>query len=87
MRFWQSTHQKQALSFAKIRQRQYKEKKSKNPYDHLRATEPLAVVACMIRLGFCLDLTEPENVEYLGEVFASYSEGIIESPNDRHSQQ
>ena len=77
--FWEYAP-KQALSFAKIRQRQYKEKKSKNPYDHLRATEPLAVVACMIRLGFCLDLTEPENVEYLGEVFASYKR-VMESAN------
>ena len=63
---------KQALSFAKIRQRQNQQKKNKTPYECRRATEPLAVVACMIRLGFCVDLTEPENVEYLGEVFAAY---------------
>ena len=30
----------------------------------------------MIRLGFCLDLTEPENVEYLGEIFKSYKESM-----------
>ncbi len=26
----------------------------------------------MIRLGYCLDLTEPENVNYLAEVYESY---------------
>jgi hypothetical protein len=75
--FWEYAP-KQALAFARTRQRQYKQKQS--PYDHRRATEPLAVVACMIRLGFCLDLTEPENVEYLGEVFASYKKSM-ESAN------
>ena len=67
---------KQALTFAMRRQRQYKRKKKKTEEDRRRATEPLAVIACMIRLGFCLDLTEPENVEYLGEIFKSYSESM-----------
>jgi hypothetical protein len=71
--FWEYAP-KQALNFAKIRQRQYKNKQNKTPEDERRASEPLAVVACMIRLGFCLDLTEPENVEYLGEIFESYKE-------------
>jgi hypothetical protein len=67
---------KQALNFAKIRQRQYKKKRNKTPKDERRASEPLAVVACMIRLGFCLDLTEPENVEYIGAIFESYNESM-----------
>jgi hypothetical protein len=65
---------KQALYFAKIRQRQYQKKKNKTVEEQRRASEPLAVVACMIRLGFCLDLTEPENVEFLTDAFQSYSE-------------
>jgi hypothetical protein len=69
--FWEYAP-KQALNFAKIRQRQYQRKKNKTANDERRASEPLAVVACMIRLGFCLDLTEPENVEYLVEIFESY---------------
>jgi hypothetical protein len=73
--FWEYAP-KQALRWAKIRQRQYQEKQDKTPEDELRATEKLAVVACMIRLGFCLDLTEPENVEYVGEIFESYKENI-----------
>ena len=73
--FWEYAP-KQALTFAKIRQRQYRTKKKKTPEDLRRATEPLAVVACMIRLGFCLDLTEPENVEYLGEIFDDYNESM-----------
>lgn len=67
---------RQALNFAKILQKQAKKKKNKTPEDERKATEPLAVVACMIRLGFCLDLTEPENVEYLVEIFDSYSESM-----------
>jgi hypothetical protein len=71
--FWEYAP-KQALTFAKIRQRQYRKKRKKTVYDELRATESLAVVACMIRLGFCLDLTEPENVEYVGKVFEDYKD-------------
>jgi len=69
--FWEYAP-KQALNFAKIRQRQYRKKKNKTPEDEQRANEPLAVVACMIRLGFCLDLTEPDNVQYIREIFESY---------------
>ena len=73
--FWEYAP-KQALTFAKIRQRQVRKKKNKTPEDLRRATEPLAVVACMIRLGFCLDLTEPKNVKYLGEIFDDYKESM-----------
>jgi hypothetical protein len=73
--FWEYAPN-QALAFAEIRQRQYRQKKKKTPYHQLRATEPLAVVASMIRLGFCLDLTEPENVEYVRDAFASYKAGM-----------
>jgi hypothetical protein len=69
--FWEYAP-RQALNFAKIRQRQHRKKKKKSPDDERKASEPLAVVACMIRLGFCLDLTEPENIEYLGDTFESY---------------
>ncbi|QVL31492.1 hypothetical protein KIH39_22005 [Telmatocola sphagniphila] len=79
---------KQALNFARIRQRQAINKKHKTSGDLRRATEPLAVVACMIRLGFCLDLTEPENVEYLVAIFDSYRESMelagAELPKNRH---
>ena len=60
--FWEYAP-RQSLAFAKIRQRQFTKKKDKSVDDLRRATEPLAVVACMIRLGYCLDLTEPENVD------------------------
>lgn len=73
--FWEYAP-KQALNFAKIRQRQFREKKNKSPEDERRANEPLAVVACMIRLGFCLDLTEPGNVQFLSEVFKGYRESM-----------
>ncbi|QEH35051.1 hypothetical protein OJF2_35960 [Aquisphaera giovannonii] len=69
--FWEYAPN-QALNFAKIRQRQYQRKKHKTPDDRRRATEPLAVVACMVRLGFCLDLTEPENIEYVASVYQDY---------------
>jgi len=73
--FWEYAP-KQALAFAKVRQRQYQKKNPKTPKDERRATEPLAVIACMIRLGFCLDLTEPENIKYLGEIYQSYKENM-----------
>jgi hypothetical protein len=73
--FWEYAP-KQALNFARIRQRQLKKKKNKTATEEQRANEPLAVIACMIRLGFCLDLTEPENVEYLREIFESYKDSM-----------
>ena len=73
--FWEYAP-KQALSWAKLRRKQYAKKADKTPEDERRASEPLAVVACMIRLGFCLDLTEPENIKFLSEVFEEYKENI-----------
>jgi hypothetical protein len=86
--FWEYAP-KQALAWAKLRQKQYARKADKTPEEERRATEPLAVVACMIRLGFCLDLTEPENIKFLSGVFEEYKENIElagdELPsNDRH---
>lgn len=69
--FWEYAP-RQALNFARIRQRQHGRKKDPTPADVRRATEPLAVVACMIRLGFCFDLLDPENVQYLQETFVEY---------------
>ena len=79
----------QALAWARLRQKQYGRKKDKTPEDVRRATEPLAVVACMIRLGFCLDLTEPDNVEYVGNIYESYKESMERAgdpipTNERH---
>ncbi|HZU39363.1 MAG TPA: hypothetical protein VFA18_25785 [Gemmataceae bacterium] len=73
--FWEYAP-KQALNFARIRQRQLKKKKNKTAADEQRASEPLAVLACMIRLGFCLDLAEPENVEYVRAIYESYKESM-----------
>jgi hypothetical protein len=86
--FWEYAP-KQALRWAKTRQTQYAKKADKTSEDERRATEPLAVIACMIRLGFCLDLTEPENINFVAEVFHEYRENIElsgdEMPsNERH---
>ncbi len=69
--FWEYAPE-QALSFARIRQRQSLRKKNPTAEDARKANEPLAVVASMIRLGFCFDLLEPDNVQYLEESFAAY---------------
>jgi hypothetical protein len=76
--FWEYAP-KQALNFAKIRQSQLKKKRNKTFHEQQRATERLAVVACMIRLGFCLDMTEPENVEYVKEIYDSYKDVVGEN--------
>lgn len=73
--FWEYAP-RQALEFARIRRRQYREKAKKTAEDERRASEPLAVVACTIRLGFCLDLTEPDNLEYLRESYEFYREDM-----------
>ena len=73
--FWEHAPQ-QALRFARIRQRQYQRKQVKSAEDLRRATEPLAVVGCMIRLGNCFDLLEPDNVEYLQDLFSDYKESM-----------
>lgn len=67
---------KQALAWAMLRQKQFASKVNKTPEEQRRATEPLAVVASMIRLGFCLDLTEPENIQFLWKVFEEYKENL-----------
>ena len=59
-----------------------KKEEEQDSEDEHRANEPLAVVACMIRLGFCLDLTEPENIEYLAEIFDSYKESMALADED-----
>ena len=51
---------KQAWRFAEIRRRQRK-------WD-----EPVAVVASMIRLGFCFDLLDPDNARDLKELHDQY---------------
>jgi len=73
--FWEYAPE-QALSFARIRQRQFLKKKNPTAEDARRANEPLAVVASMIRLGFCFDLLEPENVQCLQDTFADYREAM-----------
>ncbi len=86
--FWEYAP-KQALAWARLRQRRHARKADKTPEDERRATEPLAVVACMIRLGFCLDLTEPANVEFMDSAFAGYKKSVELSggslpKNERH---
>jgi hypothetical protein len=85
--FWEYAPQ-QALKFAKIRQRQYRLKRKPTAEDRRRATEPLAVIACMIRLGFCFDLLEPDNVEYLRESFAAYRKAmeLAETPLPKNTR-
>lgn len=79
----------QALAWARLRQRQYAKKANKSADDGRRATEPLAVVACMIRLGFCLDLTEPDNISFVQRLFSDYRAnlelaGVPLPTNERH---
>lgn len=73
--FWEHAPE-QALTFARIRQNQLQKKKEKTPKEELRASDQLAVVACTIRLGFCLDLAEPENVKYIADIFESYKTAV-----------
>ncbi len=42
--------------------------------------DEIAVVASMIRLGFCLDLLDPENVKDIGYYHRAYQKTISESP-------
>ena len=74
--FWEYAPQ-QALNFAKIRQRQLQEKQNKTLKEELRAEEPVAVVACMIRLGNCLDLTEPANIGYMKDIYTDYKQNKL----------
>jgi hypothetical protein len=71
--FWEYAP-RQALKWARVRQRQLAKKKNKTPEEAMRATEPLAVIASMIRLGNCFDLLDPGNVEELRDAFRDYHE-------------
>ena len=64
----------QALNFAQVHKLQAQQWADPTPEDHRRAAEPIAVVASMIRLGFCFDLLEPTNLEYLLKKFGKYQE-------------
>jgi hypothetical protein len=76
--FWEYAP-KQALAFAAIRQRQLRQKKVKTADEQRRVSEPLAVVACTIRFGFCLDLTKPATVDFIGSVYTDYTEMMAEA--------
>lgn len=41
--------------------------------------EEIAVVASMIRLGFCFDLLDPENVKDLGRIYQEYTKALEEA--------
>lgn len=65
--FWEYAP-RQAFLWAKQRQRQRQ---------RLRAWgEEVAVVASMIRLGFCYDLLDPENVKDLGRYHQAYDRAV-----------
>lgn len=85
--FWEYAPE-QALNFARLRQKRLKQKQNPTAEDARRANEPLAVVASMIRLGFCFDLLEPENVRYLLEIFAEYKEtmDLAEAPLPKNTR-
>jgi hypothetical protein len=69
--FWEYAPQ-QARDWAKLRRRQLQKKKNPAADEIRKVNEPIAVVASMIRLGFCFDLLEPYNVKYLLSVFEDY---------------
>jgi hypothetical protein len=71
--FWEYAPQK-VMDWAELRRRQLKKKRNPSTEEIKQANEPIAVVASMIRLGFCFDLLEPYNVKYLLEVFEEYRE-------------
>jgi hypothetical protein len=43
--------------------------------------DEIAVVGSMIRLGFCFDLLDPENVKNLGHLYQEYVKTLAESPD------
>ena len=73
--FWEYAP-RQALAWATLRREQLRKKRKQTSEDKRRAEEPIAVIASMIRLGFCFDLLEPANIEYLGRVFDEYSQDM-----------
>lgn len=68
--FWEYAPQ-QAFLWAKQRK-----KKSRWPEE-----EEVAVLASMIRLGFCFDLLDPENVKTLGGYYQARQQTLNESPD------
>jgi hypothetical protein len=73
--FWEHAP-RQARDWARLRQRQLARKKNPTADDLRRMNEPIAVVASMIRLGFCFDLLDPDNVEYLVSVHDRFRETL-----------
>ena len=73
--FWEHAP-RQARDWAELRKKQLKRKKNPIAEEARKAEEPIAVVASMIRLGFCFDLLEPDNVEYLMGIFEEYRQTI-----------
>ncbi len=73
--FWEHAPD-QARKWAELRQDQLKRKKNPTADEIKRANEPIAVVASMIRLGFCFDLLDPSNVEYLLNSFERYRKAM-----------
>lgn len=71
--FWEYAPQ-QAKKWAEMRRRQLRKKQNPTAEEMRKADEPIAVVASMIRLGFCFDLLEPYNVQYLESIFRDYQE-------------
>jgi hypothetical protein len=71
--FWEYAPE-QAMKFAQIRKRQFQKKPDPTLEERKKATEPIAVVASMIRLGFCFDLLDPFNVKFLEDLFEDYRE-------------
>ena len=79
--FWEHAP-RQARDWAELRRQQVKRKRGATADEIRKANEPIAVVASMIRLGFCFDLLEPENVEFLLSIFEDYrqSKELAEEP-------
>ncbi len=73
--FWEHAP-RQAATWAELRRDQLRKKQDPTADEIRRTSEPIAVVASMIRLGFCFDLLDPSNVDYLRRVFEDYRESI-----------
>ena len=67
--FWEYAPQ-QALWWAERRKKRHQWK------------EPIAILASMIRLGFCFDLLDPRNIEYLVTVHKAYTATCQASDKD-----
>jgi hypothetical protein len=73
--FWEHAP-RQARDWAELRRQQLKRKKVATADESRKAHEPIAVVASMIRLGYCFDLLESNNVEYLLSIFEDYRQSM-----------